>query len=179
MLESQVESILFAAGKAMNLKQLAKICGRTKEEIEVVVEKIKAKFNNQQSGIYILENNNEVQMVINPHNANLVEALVKEEVVSELTKPQLETLTIIAYRGPISKLELEQIRGVNCGLILRNLIIKGLVEVKEDKIVENNTYKISTKFMQHLGITKIEELPEYDKLSKAEEIEEYLANYQT
>ncbi len=177
MLEAQIEAILFASGKAMSLKQLAKICGRSREEVEVVLEKIKAKFNTQQSGIHILENQQEVQMVINPRYAKLVEELVKEEVVSELTRPQLETLTIIAYRGPITKLELERIRGVNCGLILRNLIIKGLIEVKEDKVVENNIYTISTKFMQHLGITRVEELPEYDKLSKAEEVEEYLNNY--
>ncbi len=177
MLESQIESILFASGKPLSLKQLAKICGRSKEEVEVVLDKIKAKYNQPQSGIHLLENQEKYQLVVNPQNAKLVEDLVKEEVVSDLTRPQLETLTIIAYRGPITKLELERLRGVNCSLILRNLIIKGLIEVKEDKVVENNIYTISLKFMQHLGITTVEELPEYDKLSKAEEIESYLAAY--
>ncbi len=177
MLESQIESILFASGKPLSLKQLAKICGRSKEEVEVVLDKIKAKYNQPQSGIHLLENQEKYQLVVNPQNAKLVEDLVKEEVVSDLTRPQLETLTIIAYRGPITKLELERLRGVNCSLILRNLIIKGLIEVKEYKVVENNIYTISLKFMQHLGITTVEELPEYDKLSKAEEIESYLAAY--
>ncbi len=174
-LEAQLESILFVSGQALSLRRLAKLCGRGRAEVEVVLEKIRAKFNRPDSGIHILINGDEVRMVINPENAVVVEDLIKAEVNSELTKPQLETLTIIAYRGPITKLEIEQIRGVNCGLILRNLIIKGLVEVKENKISENNVYRMSSKFMQHLGITDVKQLPDYDKLSQAEEIEEYLA----
>lgn len=186
MLKSQVESILFVVGKTLTLKELAKLCGRSKNEIEVVLEDLKNKYNNEESGINILMTDKEVQMVIKAENAPIVESLVKEEITSELTQPQLEALTIIAYRGPITKLALEQIRGVNCSLILRNLVIKGLIEVTEDNIIlparasqwqagENNTYQISPKLMQHLGINSIEELPEYGKLSKIEDLEEQLA----
>jgi len=173
-LKAQIESILFVVGKAITLKELAKICGRSKNEIEVVLEDLKNKYNSGESGINIMITDKEVQMVVNAKNSMLVEDLVKEEITSELTQPQLEALTIIAYRGPIAKLELEQIRGVNCSLILRNLVIKGLVEVMEDKIIENNKYQVTIKLMQHLGINSIEELPEYGKLSKTESLEEAL-----
>ena len=173
-LKSQIESILFIIGKPISFKQLAKLCGRTKSEIEVVMEDLKNKYKSKESGIRLISTNKEVQMVTSDENAELIEGLLKEEVTNELTQPQLETLTIIVYRGPITKLELEQIRGVNCSLILRNLTIKGLVEVIEDKIIDNNRYKVTIKLMQHLGINNIEELPEYDKLSKVETLDEIL-----
>jgi segregation and condensation protein B len=174
MLRSQVESILFVSSKPMSIKELAKLCNRSKDEIEVVLEDLKNKYNNPETGINILMTDREVQMVSSPKHKELIEALVREEVTRELTQPQLEALTIISYRGPITKLELEQIRGVNCSLILRNLIIKGLVEVEEDKIIENNKYRITTKLLKHLGINSVEELPDYDRLSKAESLEETL-----
>ena len=173
MLGSQIESILFVAAKPMSVKELAKLCGRSKDEVEVAVEGLKDRYG-KESGINILVTDQEVQMVSNPVNKKLVGGLVKEEVLSEITQPQLETLTIISYRGPISKLELEQIRGVNCSLILRNLMIKGLVEVEEDKVIEKNKYRVSLKLLKHLGISSLEELPEYDKLSKSESLEEVL-----
>ena len=174
MLPSHLESILLVSGKPLTTRQLGRICSRGKEEVEVVVESLKEKYNREDSGIWILQNREEVQMGINPKNSELVKELAKEEINSELTRPQLETLTVIAYRGPISKLELETIRGVNCGLILRNLLIKGLIEVKEDKIIDNNIYNISLEFMKHLGITTVEDLPEYIKLNKREELAEVL-----
>ena len=81
-----------------------------------------------------------------------------------MTQPSLETLTIIAYRGPITKPEIEQIRGVNCSLILRNLLIRGLIEEKEDKQRLQNTYTISFDFLRHLGADRVEELPQYSDL---------------
>jgi segregation and condensation protein B len=174
MLSSQVESILFVSSKPMRIKELAKLCNRTKDEIEVALESLKDKYNQEGSGINILINQQEIQMVSNPKYSKLVEGLIKEEVISEITQPQLEALTIICYRGPITKLELEQIRAVNCSLILRNLMIKGLVEVEEDKIVDNNKYRASLKLIKHLGINSLEELPDYDRLSKSESLEEVL-----
>jgi segregation and condensation protein B len=174
MLNSKIESILFVSGKPMEIKVLAKIVERSKEEVEVALEDLKNKYNNEESGIHILTVDGKVQMVTNPKNKEMVAELIKEEVNSELTRPQLETLTIVAYREPVTKLELEQIRGVNCTLILRNLMIKGLVEEEEDKIAKVEKYRITMDFMKYLGITEIEQLPDYDKLSKAELLEEVL-----
>ena len=167
MLKSQIESILFIYGKPITLRELAKICGRSKDEIEVVLEDLRNRYDSQ-CGINIVLADGQVQMVSNAQNKELVEGLIEEQIISELTQPQLEALTIIAYRGPITKLELETIRGVNCSLILRNLLIKGLITANGGK------YQITVKFMQHLGISSVEELPDYDRLSKSETIEEVL-----
>jgi len=176
MLNSQVESILFVLNKPIAIKKIAKLCARSEDEIEVVLENLKNKYNNEESGIHILNVNQEAQMVSNPKHKELIEGLVKEEIEGELTRPQLETLTVVAYRGPITKLELEQIRGVNCSLILRNLMIKDLVEAEEDKIIENTKYRITANFMRHLGIMEVKELQNYEELSKVESLDEALEN---
>lgn len=176
MINAQVESILFVLNKPLEIKKLAKLCERSVEEVEVVLESLKNKYNNEESGINLLVTDKEVQLVSNPKNKKLVEELVKEDIEGELTRPQLEALTVIAYRGPITKMELEQIRGVNCTLILRNLMIKGLVEVEEDKIIDNNKYRMTTSFMRHLGIMEQQELPNYAEYSQAESIAEVLEN---
>ncbi|NMB48606.1 SMC-Scp complex subunit ScpB [Candidatus Kuenenbacteria bacterium] len=176
MLKAQVESILFVLNKPIELKKIAKLCQRSEAEIEVVLENLKAHYNGEESGINILTVGQEVQMVSCPRNKDLVEGLVKEEIEGELTRPQLEALTVIAYRGPITKMELEQVRGVNCSLILRNLIIKGLVQTEEDKIIEQTKYQITPSFMKHLGVMSPKELPNYQQLSSAESLNEILAN---
>ena len=108
-------------------------------------------------------------------NAKVVADFVKEEFSGELTRPQLETLTVIAYRGPISKYELEIIRGVNCSLILRNLSIRGLIEEDYDQKKKEMRYRVSIDFFRHLGIQRVEGLPDYDTLHTHEVIETVLA----
>ncbi len=149
MLVSKVESILFVLNKPIEIKKIARLCECGEGEIEVVLETLKNKHNNDESGIHILTTGKEAQLISNPKNGKLVEGLVKEEIEGELTRPQLEALTVVAYRGPITKLDLERIRGVNCSLILRNLMIKGLVEAENDKIIENTRYIITHSFMRH------------------------------
>ena len=92
----------------------------------------------------------------------------------ELTRPSIETLTIIAYRGPITKPEIEQIRGVNCSLILRNLLMRGLVEESESVERLQPVYAISADFLRHLGLHAISDLPDYATLHGDEKISQLL-----
>ena len=98
----------------------------------------------------------------------MAQTYAKEEVSGELTKPSLETLTIVAYRGPVTKAELEQIRGVNCSLILRNLLIRGLIEGSFDKVKATTVYDVTHDFVRFLGLAEVEELPDYAKLHNHE-----------
>ena len=87
----------------------------------------------------------------------------------------METLTVIAYRGPISKGELEIIRGVSCGLILRNLMIRGLIDEEVDSKIKQSKYRISMEFARHLGLPSVESLPEYERLHSHEVVQTLLA----
>ena len=171
---SQIESILFVAPKPLTVKQIVKATQKNVIEVEEALETLKMKYNQDDQGIHILCEAGQFQMATNPDNSDVVDLFVKDEVSGELTKAQLETLTVIAYRGPITKPELEQIRGVNCTLILRNLQMRGLTEEgdTQDKILP--VYSLSVEALRHLGVISASELPDYETLHSHEFIEKAL-----
>jgi segregation and condensation protein B len=175
-LKTLVESILFISNKPLTSKKLAEFCDCGKAEVETVLEVIKNQYNNEikESGVKFLEHDGAVQLVTAPESSGVIEKFLKEEMTGEMTRPQLEALTIIAYRGPITKMELEQIRGVNCSLILRNLLIRGLVESQMDKKIGVPLFKVTLDFVRFLGLTNIKDLPDYEKLSQSEVIQSIL-----
>ena len=165
MLKSLIESLLFISDRPLSQKELAKLLDAEEKEVGAVLENLALEYNSRQtSGIRIITEAGRYQMTTTPGNSKIVGKFLKSEITGELTKPSLETLAIISYRGPISKAELDQIRGVNCALILRNLMIKGLIEEIEEK--GQKLYNISFDFLRHLGIKNKKELPDYDRLSK-------------
>lgn len=171
----KIESILFVASKPLSIKQISKATGVKSSEIEEVLEILKMKYN-KESGINILFEGDKIQMASNPDNLDVIEGFIKDETTGELTKPQLETLTVIAYRGPITRPELEQIRGVNCAIILRNLMLRGLIEEADSKDKLMPVYNISFEALGHLGISSVNQLPDYEELNKHEYIENVLDN---
>ena len=114
-------------------------------------------------------------MVSSPENAKLVQGFIKDETTGDLSRPSMETLTIIAYRGPISKIDLDRIRGVNCSLIIRNLLLRGLIEGKVDNKKKETYYSVTFNFIRFLGINDIHELPDYERLNKDDTIDRMLA----
>ena len=169
-LVSKIESILFVASKPLAISKIAKAIEVETDKIEDSLETLKMKYNRDDSGINILTEGDRVQMSTNPNNADVLSGFIKEEISGELTKAQLETLTVVAYRGPITRPELEEIRGVNCSVILRNLMIRGLVEEKEDIEKMLPAYNISFEALRHLGVNSIDELPDYNILRDHEHL---------
>ena len=174
ILKSKIESLLFIAARPLNLKKISEQVGESKEGVLAAISELVDEYKKDGRGIRILQIDDEYQMSTNPESAKMIKDFLKDEMTGELTRPALETLTIIAYRGPISKPELEQIRGVNCSLILRNLLIKGLAETKTAGVGGEALYSVTFDLLRHLGITKVEELPDYDKLSKSEILDRIL-----
>ncbi len=173
---SKIESILFVASKPLSVKQIAKAISAKEMDVMEALETLKMKYNQNESGIRILFSDEVVQMSTNPENSEWVDLFVKDEVSGELTKAQLETLTVIAYRGPITRPELEQIRGVNCALIIRNLLVRGLIEEKEEENKILPLYFVSLEALRHLGIDSVENLPDYETIHQHEYIENVLNN---
>ncbi|MEK7508393.1 MAG: SMC-Scp complex subunit ScpB [Patescibacteria group bacterium] len=163
-LSSKIESVLFIAAKPLTVKKLAEFTEMEEKEISEALNVLKEKYNHQENGIQLMNNGKEWQMITNPDNSKLVKQYVQDENTGELTRPSLEALTIVAYRGPITKLELEQIRGVNCSLILRNLMIRGLIQTEEDKARVQLVYTVTLDFMRFLGLRELSELPDYEHL---------------
>lgn len=172
ILEAKIEAVLFISAKPISIKKLAEFLDASVKEVEEAVAEIMRRHDIETSGMRVVRSGSEVQMMTSPNHTKLVREFVKDEFTGELTKPQLETLTVIVYRQPITKIELEQIRGINCSLILRNLAIRGLIEVEESK--SGTTYRASHEFMRLLGLSDVSQLPDYEKLHSDEKIQTLL-----
>ena len=164
MIKSKIESLLFVAGKPLTAKKIAEMIGVKEAEVESALKELQDQYAQSGAGVQLFSTGREWQMGTSGKNASVVSDFVKDEFSGELTRPQLEALTVIAYRGPISKMQLEIIRGVNCSLILRNLMIRGLVDEEYDSKKKENLYRASLDFLRHLGLRKVEELPDYEAL---------------
>lgn len=162
--ESQLESILFVASKPLSEKKLAKVLKISAEETAAALKKLKERYNNPDSGINLIQNQSEWQLASNPKNRAATEQFVKSEISGELTRPQLETLTVLSYCGPLTKPELEQIRGVNSSLILRNLIMRGLIKEVAEPAALLPQYEVTMDYVRALGIISLDQLPDYQEL---------------
>ena len=176
MLESKIEAVLFFRNEPVSFAELSKLLGVSVGEVKKAVENLQDFY--RERGIVVVSDGEVVSFGTHPAQSDLIEKLQKEEFSRELGRAGLETLAVIAYRGPISRREIDQIRGVNSGFILRNLLIRGLIERTESITGERSfTYKPTLKLLQYLGVTKRDELPEYESAFK--KIEEFVKTVPT
>ena len=175
-LKSKIESLLFISAKPMAVKQLASLFKAEAKEVEKDCDLLMQEYQEKGSGLQIIKAGLSYQMVTLPANAKLVQEFLKEEISGELTRPSLEALTIIAYRGPIAKIDLDRIRGVNCALIIRNLLLRGLIEAKFDKKKQETYYSVSFDFIRFLGLNQLKDLPDYERLHQDDTLDRMLAD---
>ncbi len=166
MLKKKIESLLFVSDRPLAIKELAKILQVKNSEVDAAIKELVDEYNLKNGGTMILYNDQRAQMATASDSREVVESFLKEELHGDLSPASLEALSIIAYRSPISREEIEQIRGVNCAIILRNLSIKGLVET--ENISNKIHYRLAVEMMKYLGFTKLNELPNYEELHKLE-----------
>ncbi|MBN2884393.1 SMC-Scp complex subunit ScpB [Patescibacteria group bacterium] len=175
-LSSQLEAILLVANKPVSLKDLSRAVDAKTAETESALNELSAEYEHAERGWRLIKAASNYQLVSSGEHADLIKNFLKTEVSGELSQPSLEALTIIAYRGPVSKLELERVRGVNCSLIIRNLLLRGLIEESFDKHKNENYYQVTLDFVRFLGLNSIDELPDYNRLHNPETLEDLLAD---
>jgi segregation and condensation protein B len=176
-IKSSIESILFMSGDAVSLVRIMKVVAAEKDEIESAIASLQEEYATRKSGLTILRKEDEIQMATSPENSELLNQLVKSEIQENLSKSSLEVLAIVAYRGPITRVEIEAIRGVNCSFTLRSLLMRGLVErIGNPKDSRGYLYKISFDFLKKLGVESVSKLPDFENLSKDERIDSIIAN---
>lgn len=174
-LQAKLEALLFVAAKPMDSKELARLTDSKIEAVIQALDELLQDYEKEGRGVRIIKQGKTYQLVTAPAVANLIKEFIKDETMGELSRPSLEALTIIAYRGPISKLDLDRIRGVNCALILRNLLLHGLIEAKTDNKKGETYYSVTLDFIRFLGITDISALPDYEKLRQHDSLEKVLS----
>lgn len=161
-LRHQIEAILFYQAEPIEVKRLSELLKHSEEEVRSALTQLKDALEN--TGLCLLQNNEEVTLGTAPSASALIETIAKEELNKELSRASLETLAIVLYKGPITRAEIDYIRGVNSAFILRNLLIRGLVEkIENPKDQRSFLYKPTLALLEYMGVTTIAELPEYNE----------------
>lgn len=162
-LKSVVESLLFVSSKPLTVKELAKILEQQEFAVQSALDQLTAE--RKECGVVVLENSSEYQLATNAANSTQVKNFLNAELREKLTDATVEVLAIIAYRQPISKSELEAIRGVNSQYSIRNLLMRGLIEkLPNPADARSFLYQTTTEFLMHLGLQSVKNLPDFESL---------------
>ncbi len=160
---SQIESLLFVSNKPLTLKQLVKFTGNNEESVKQALDQIA--LDRTDRGVVLLNAPDGYQLATNSANSDAVKNFLNADLREALTEATVEVLAIIGYRQPISKAEIEAIRGVNSQYSLRALLMRGLIEkIPNPNDARGSMYQVTTEFLQHMGITSTNELPDFQEL---------------
>ncbi|HEX3099477.1 MAG TPA: SMC-Scp complex subunit ScpB [Patescibacteria group bacterium] len=160
---SQIESLLFVSNKPLTLKQLVKFTDSNEADIKQALQQLAS--DRLERGVVLLDAPDGYQLATNSANSEIVKNFLNADLREGLTEATVEVLAIIGYRQPISKAEIEAIRGVNSQYSLRALLMRGLIEkIPNPNDARGSLYQVTTEFLQHMGITSVEELPDFAEL---------------
>lgn len=159
-----VQALLFASGEPLEKKQLATLLEMKDEELVVVLRALVGLLKG--SGLTLIETADEVELRTAPEASVIIKKLHESELARDLGKASMETLAVIAYKAGATRGEVDWVRGVNSSASLRTLLMRGLIEGKEDERDKRRMrYTITTEALAHLGLARIEDLPRYSELA--------------
>lgn len=164
-LASSIEAILFYTAEPMSEKKLAALTKTSIADIKNAVEELKQRLENNGGGIKLLSQNGEIVLGTTPLASSLIEQITRDEISKELSKASLETLSIICYKGPLTRSDIDYIRGVNSTFILRNLLVRGIIEKLDNpRDARASLYGATFAALEYMGVTKKEDLPKYEEV---------------
>lgn len=164
-LKEIVLSVLFVAGEGVEKNFIAEKLNVSTEQIDKVIEQLKKEYNNEK-GIHVITFKNKVQLASNPAYAEYISTVLNPIREKSLTRAALETLAIIAYKQPITKLEIEDIRRVNCDYAVQVLSDQNMIEVvgRKDAVGKPLLFGTTENFLKRFNLNDLAELPDYDSL---------------
>ena len=164
-LPSIVEAIMFVAGNGVAIKDIAEKLELEEQEVLDAVEILKQKYN-EDSGIQIITYKNKIQFCTNPELADPISVVLNPIRERALTKTALETVAIIAYQQPITRLEIENIRGVSSDYAIQLLLTHNLIEVvgRKDVVGKPLLFGTTDEFLKRFELESLEQLPKYEEL---------------
>lgn len=164
-LTSIIESIVFVSGNAISVKDIADKLEVRERQVLDAAKQLQQKYG-EDSGLNLLIFNNKLQFCSNPKNAENVAQVLNPIRERELSKSMLEVSAIIAYKQPVTRLDLEEIRGVDSEYAIQNLLKLGVIEIVGRKDAPGRPVMFGTTdgFLKRFQISSLDELPDYDKL---------------
>lgn len=160
-----IEGFLFYKSAPQKKQTVLKIFDLTEDDLSNAISSLKTRLAN--GATRLVETDDEIQLVLCPEMSPVVEAMRKSELKNDIGKAGAETLAIILYRGPVSRFDIDQIRGVNSSYVLRNLMIRGLVDRTLDRKSNNYKFNATPNLLAHLGVTSKTELSDFAKINDA------------
>ncbi len=166
-LKGNLEALLFVNGDPLSLKRIAEILEVDKENVKLLLAQLIQDMNQQERGLTIIEVAGGYQLCTKPHLAGFLEKLVQIK-ENKLSIPALETLSIIAFKQPITKQEIEAIRGVRVDKVLANLLERNLIKElgRKEAIGRPIIYGTTEVFLKCFGLKSLEDLPELPELEE-------------
>jgi len=175
-LASRIESVLFFKTEPVSRLWIAKLLDEEVDAVSTAIKELQEYLKNEKRGIVLIEHDASIMLATHPSLAPIIEKLQTREIKSDLSKAAVETLAIILYKKEATKQDIDYIRGVNSQFMLRNLMVRGLIERREhgtDK--RRSVYIPSHDTLTFLGITGMDELPGRDILSA--DLEQLIAEH--
>ena len=160
-LKGRIEAILFVAGEAVRLDELARALNLPVGQVEKALEELKNEYDYEQRGFCLKRFGRQVQLATRALYADDVVRLLQPVQKQSLSQAAMETLAVVAYRQPVTKAEVEEIRGVKCDYSIHSLTVKNLIQEvgRKDTLGRPILYGTTEEFLSHFGLTALEDLP--------------------
>ncbi len=168
--KGRIEAILFVAGEAVAIRDLARALQISEKEMESTLQELSDEYDYEQRGFLLKRFGDKIQLATRPLYAEDVVRLLQPVQQQSLSQAAMETLAVVAYKQPVTRAEVEQIRGVKCDYSLQSLTNKGLIEEagRKDTIGRPILYATTDAFLSHFGIRGLEDLPPLPEAEGAE-----------
>ena len=171
-----LEGLLFVVGdEGITLDSICKIMEITETEAKDLLKKLKEKYESEESGIRISFLGDAFKLTTKPEHKEFYKKLVNDPANNTLSASALETLAIIAYNGPLTRVEIDELRGVDSSYIVRKLLAQDLIKIsgKSDLPGRPNIYEVTKYFLDYFGLATINDLPKLDKVETLEDEDLY------
>lgn len=157
-----LEALLFLHGESLSIQKIAAYLHMDEADVRVLCEAYTRASAVEDRGCMLIQKGDAYQLVTKPAFGSLLEEFAKQDLKEDLTPAAIETLSLVAYFGPLTRAHIDFVRGVNSSFTLRNLLMRGLIERKATK---GNTYayEVTFDFLKHMGISKQDDLPGFSE----------------
>lgn len=163
-LAAALESLLFVAAQPVEANHLARVLGVEQEQVELGLDQLAQSYQQIGRGLRVQVRNGSYSLVTAPATAELIERFLALDSTTRLSGPALETVAVIAYRQPVTRAQIEAVRGVDSAGVLRSLLQRGLIEEvgRLETVGHPILYGVTDFFLQHFGLTDLSQLPPLD-----------------
>jgi segregation and condensation protein B len=172
-LKKAIETLLFITDQPLSTARISQALGeKSKEKVAGLVAEVQREYDERQAALQVVEIAEGFQLATRPAYAPYIRGLYKERMTMRLSRPALETLSIIAYKQPLTRAEIEEIRGVEVIAALETLLEKGLTRVvgRKETVGRPLLYGTTVEFLRHFGLRSLRDLPPIDAYNPAEAV---------